>query len=107
MKLNWLRLIVSAMLIIAALSAAAPGFAAPAPYACAAMSAMDDCPEHSTDHTTAPRRCDSLICGAVQLTPPFSVVATTTVAISSARRIFDDADHRGLSTPPDLRPPIL
>lgn len=106
MKLNWLRLIVSAMLVIAALSAAAPGFAAPASHACAAMSAMDDCPDHS-NHATAPRHCDSLICGAVQLTPPAALVPTTIVAVAPARRIFDDAAYRGLTAPPDLRPPIL
>ncbi|KAF2989921.1 hypothetical protein OGR47_15235 [Methylocystis sp. MJC1] len=107
MKLNWLHLIVSAMLVIAALSGAAPSYAGPALHPCAAMTAMDDCPDHSANHATAPRRCDSLICGAVQLTPPFALVATTTVATAPARRILDDADYRGLSTPPDLRPPIL
>lgn len=107
MKLNWLRLIVSAMLVIAALWAAAPGYAAPAPHACAAMTAADDCPDHSANHATAPRHCDSLICGAIQLTPPSALVPTITAALSPARRIFDDAAYRGLTAPPDLRPPIL
>lgn len=107
MKLNWLRLIVSAMLVIAALWAAAPGYAAPASHACAAITSMDDCPDHSANHATVPRHCDSLICGAVQLASPAALVPTTTVALSRARRLFDDAAYRGLTAPPDLRPPIL
>jgi hypothetical protein len=107
MKLSWLRLIVSAMVVIAALSGAASGFAAPAAHSCAAMSAADDCPDHPTDHATAPLHCDSLICGALQLTPHFALRPTNIKAVGQARLIFDDAAYRGLSAPPDLRPPIL
>jgi hypothetical protein len=107
MKMSWLRLIVSAMIVVAALSGAASTVAAPAAHACASMSAMDDCPDHSDDHATTPRHCNSLICGAVQLTPPFALLPTTTTVAGPARVIFDDAAHWGLSAPPDLRPPIL
>jgi len=106
MKLSWLRLIVSAMIVIAALSGAATGFAAPVTHSCAAMSAADDCPDHAADRATAPPHCDSLICGALQSSPPQSLALAITREAALARRMWDDAARRGLSSPPDLRPPI-
>ncbi|MGD9657817.1 MAG: hypothetical protein AB7U61_09290 [Methylocystis sp.] len=64
MKQNWLRLIVSAMVIVAALWGAASSFAAPVAHSCVGMSAGEDCPDHPVDHTAALRHCDSLICEA-------------------------------------------
>ncbi|WP_424360761.1 hypothetical protein [Methylocystis parvus] len=107
MKLSWLRLIVSAMIVFVALSGSAASFAAPSAHDCAFMSVMDKCPDHADGHATAPQRCDSLVCGALQITPPETQAPTTLTTVSSLRLIFDDAAHLGLSAPPDLRPPII
>jgi hypothetical protein len=107
MKLSWLRLIVSAMFVFAALLSAAASIAAPSAHDCATMSVMDDCPGHADDHATAPRHCDSLVCGALQSTPPEAQTTVTLASIGSARLISDDAAQLGLSATPDLRPPIL
>jgi hypothetical protein len=107
MKLSWLRLIVSAMIIFAAVLGSAASFGAPLAHDCASMSVMDKCPDHADDHATAPRHCDSLVCGALELTPTEAQAPTTLTTVSSLRLIFDDAAHLGLSAPPDLRPPII
>ena len=107
MKLRWLRLIISAMVVVAALSGAASSLAGPSAHDCASMAMMDDCPDHAGDHATAPRHCDSLVCGALQLTPPEGQRSMTLTAVDPVRPIVDDAAHLGRSAPPDLRPPIL
>lgn len=107
MKLGWLRLIVSAMVVFAALSGVASGLAAPSAHDCASMSMMGDCPDRADNPATAPRHCDSLVCGALQLMPPEAQAPTTLLAIGRAHRLFDDAAHLGVSATPDLRPPIL
>lgn len=107
MKLGWLRLIISAMVVFAALSGAASSLAAPSAHDCVSMSMMNDCPYHGGDHSTAPRHCDSLVCGALQLTPPEAQKSMILTAVGPVLPIVDDAAHLGLSAPPDLRPPIL
>jgi hypothetical protein len=107
MKLSLVRLIVSAMVVFAALSGAASSYAAPSAHDCASMSVVDNCPGHADNHATAPRHCDSLVCGALQLMPPEVQTPTTITAVGPVRPIFDDAAQLGLSATPDLRPPIL
>jgi hypothetical protein len=107
MKLSWLRLIVSAVIVLASLSGAVTGFAAPAAHDCASMSAMDQCPDHADDHASLPRHCDSLVCGALQITPPTTFTPLTLSEVGAARFVFEDEAHLGQSTSPDLRPPIF
>lgn len=106
MKLSWLRHFVSVLMIVAALTGAASGFAAPMAHSCAGMTATDDCPDSHSDHTTLPRHCDSLLCGAIQLAPSLSVVPAVTADVDFVPQPFDDTLRRGLSGSPDLRPPI-
>jgi hypothetical protein len=107
MKLSWLRHLVSVLMIVAALTGATSGFAAPMAHPCAGMASMDDCPDSHSDPTAVPRHCDSLLCGAIQLTPCFSVVpAAVRAAVDFVPQPLDDTLRRGLSGSPDLRPPI-
>jgi hypothetical protein len=106
MKQDWLRLIVSAMVIVAALSGAASSFAAPVGHSCAGMSTVEDCPNHPVDHTAALRHCDSLICGAIQLAPHVTFTAARMAELGLRTQPADDATHRDVLSPPDLRPPI-
>jgi hypothetical protein len=105
MTLRWLRLLVSALIVVSALTGAAAGFAAPGAHSCAGMTATDDCPDHS-DRGAIPRRCDSLVCGVVQLAPTSSQEPMTAAEVDLALLPCDDAIQSGLSGPPDLRPPI-
>jgi hypothetical protein len=106
MKLSWLRHLVSVFMIVAALTGATSGFAAPSAHSCAGMTAMDDCPDRHSDPTAIPRHCDSLLCGAIQLAPSFSVAPAVTAAVDFVPQSFDETLRRGLSGSPDLRPPI-
>ncbi|MGJ0532520.1 hypothetical protein [Methylocystis sp.] len=107
MKQNWLRLIVSAMVIIAALSGAASSFVGPVGHSCEGMSAIEDCPDHPVDHSAALRHCDSLICGAIQLAPHATFTQARRVEVGLRTQVPDDATHRGVLSPPGLRPPIF
>jgi hypothetical protein len=107
MKLSWLRLALSAMIVFAALAGAALRLSGPAAHDCASMSMTDACPDHAGGHATAPRHCDSLICGAVELTAPTTPNMTNLTTAGLARPIFDDLALRSFSARPDLRPPIL
>lgn len=107
MKLSWPRLIVSLAIVLAALSGAASSVAAPSVHDCASMVLLDDCPDHAGGDATAPRHCDSLACGALQLTPSKMQAPAALTTVDRARLILDDSAHLGLSAPPDLRPPIL
>jgi hypothetical protein len=106
MKQNWLRLIVSAMVVVAALSGAASSFAAPVANSCMGMSAAEDCPDHPVDHTAALRHCDSLICGAIQLAPHATFTLARMAEVGLRTQLSDDATLRGVLSPPGLRPPI-
>ncbi len=106
MKQNWLRLIVSMMVVVAALSGAASSFAAPVANSCVGMSAAEDCPDHPVDHTAALRHCDSLICGAIQLAPHATFTLARMAEVGLRTQLSDDATHRGVLSPPGLRPPI-
>ena len=105
MQRHWVRLLVSIFIVVAALSAGATNaFDAPGAHSCAEMTTPGDCPEHS-DHAAIPRHCDSLVCGAIQLTP---IQAIKHVAATTDRLLTpsDDIMRRGVAGPPDLRPPI-
>lgn len=106
MKQRLLRLIVCAMIVVAALSGAASSLVAPIGHSCAGMSAVEDCPDHPVDHTAALRHCDSLICGAIQLAPHATFTLTRMAEAGLRTQPSDDATHRGVSSPPVLRPPI-
>lgn len=106
MKQNWLRLIVAATVIVAALSGAARGFAAPVAHSCEGLAAVNHCPDHPVDHAAALRHCDSLICGAIQLAPHATFTVVRMAALGLRTQPADDATHRGVSSPPGLRPPI-
>jgi hypothetical protein len=107
MQRRWLRLLVSAIIVIAALSAgAANALVAPTAHSCAEMARGSDCPDAHKDHGAMPRHCDSFVCGALQLVPLF--VATEGARTPSERlaRPCDDVMRLGRVGPPDLRPPI-
>lgn len=106
MKRSWLRLIVCATVVVAALSGAASSFAAPVAHSCVGMSAVEDCPDHPVDRTAALRHCDSLICGAIQLAPHAIFTLARMAEVGLRMQLSDDATHRGFSSPPGLRPPI-
>lgn len=108
MQRSWLRLLVCSFVIVAALAAAgASAFAAPAAHPCAEMTIGGGGDPGNGDHGVAPRRCDSLICGAVQLMPVVFLGKATDVRISRAPQPRDDDLRQGFSGPTDLRPPIL
>lgn len=108
MQRSWLRLLVSAFVVVAALAAAGTSaFAGPAPHPCAEMTMVGE-GAHSDhgDHQAAPRPCDSLICGAVQVTPVIFLGEAIEVRISRAPQPRDDDARLDFTGPPDLRPPI-
>lgn len=106
MKLSWLRHLISVLMIVASLTGATSGFAAPMAHPCAGMASMDDCPDSHSDPTAIPRHCESLLCGAIQLTPSVSVMPAVTAAVEFVPQSLDDTLRRGISGSPDLRPPI-
>ncbi len=110
MQRSWLRLLISALVIVAALTAAAAnGFAPPAAHPCAEMAMGQASPaahDAHGDHAAPPRHCDSLICGALQLTPASVATASVTARRDPATQPRDDAAPLGFAGPPDLRPPI-
>ena len=106
MQRSWLRLLVSLFIVVAALSAGATNaFDASGAHSCAEMTMTSDCPEHS-DHAAIPRHCDSLICGAIQLTPILVVASNILTPTSRLLAPSDDIMRHGVASPPDLRPPI-
>lgn len=107
MQRSWLRLLISAFVIVAALAAAgANAFATPGDHPCAEMTIGDGSHGDHGDHGAVPRRCDSLVCGAVQLTPVVIVGEAMEVSISRAPQPRDDNFLLDFTGPPDLRPPI-
>lgn len=107
MQRSWLRLLVCAFVIVAALAAAGTNaFAALATHPCAEMTIGDGAHSGHGDHGAVPKRCDSLICGAVQLTPVVLLGEAVEVRISRAPQPRDDDARLGFDGPPDLRPPI-
>ncbi len=107
MQRSWLRLLVSAFVIVAALAAAGTNaFAAPAAHPCAEMTIGNGAHSGHGDHRAVPGRCDSLICGAVQLAPAVFLGEASDVRISRAPQPRDDDVRLDFAGPPDLRPPI-
>lgn len=107
MQRTWLRLLVCAFVIVAALAAAGTNaFAAPATHPCAEMMIGDGSHSGHGDHSAVPRRCNSLICGAVQVAPVVFLGDVIEVRISRAPQLLDDDARLGFTGPPDLRPPI-
>jgi hypothetical protein len=105
MKLNWLRLLLSALVVLAAL-ASTESWGAAGAQPCVGMSVSDQCPDHQT-HGQSPRHCDLSVCGALQL--PASNVAIF-APLASARNTVpasNDSLRVGFCGPPDLRPPII
>lgn len=109
MQRSWLRLLVCSFVIVTALAAARmSAFAGLAGHPCAEMTIGDSGDHgHQGDHGAVPRRCDSLICGAVQLMPVVFLGKATDFLISRAPQPRDDDLRLGFSGPPGLRPPIL
>lgn len=108
MQRSWLRLLVCGFVIVAALAAAGTNaFAAPDAHPCAGMTVGDSAHDGHGDHGAAPRRCDTLVCGAVQLTPFIIVGEATEARISRAPQPRDDDARLGFAGPLDLRPPIV
>lgn len=106
MQHQWLRLIVSIFIVVAALSAGAKSaYDASGAHSCVEMTMTNDCPEHS-DHAARPRHCDSLICGAIQLTPILVVAVNILTPTSRLLAPSDDIMRHGVAGRPDLRPPI-
>jgi hypothetical protein len=106
--LRWVRLLISVLVVVAALAGGTGGaFAVKVGHSCAEMS-MDDCPDSRCDEGSAFPSCAQFVCGQSQTTLPFyqtflSPMVVTLVAPSLPR---DDLLLGGLSGPPDLRPPI-
>jgi hypothetical protein len=107
MQRSWLRLLVCGFVIIAALVAAGTNaFAAPAAHPCAEMTIGNGAHSGHADHGAVSRRCDSLICGAIQIAPAIFLGESKEVRISRAPQPRDDEARLGFTGPPDLRPPI-
>lgn len=106
MQRSWLRLLVSAVILVAALSASAANAFAPHAHACAEMAVGSDCPDADGDHGALPRPCDTLLCGAIQLTPVFVLLDGAAAPSRRLAQPRDDLLRVGLVGPPDLRPPI-
>lgn len=107
MQRSWLRLFVSAFVIVAAFAASgANAFATPANHPCAEMAVGHGAHSGHGDHGAVPKHCDSLICGAVQLTPVIFVGQAIEARIFRAPQPRDDDTHLGFDGSPDLRPPI-
>jgi hypothetical protein len=106
MTLSWLRLILSTLFVVAALTGAATAFGASASHACPEMAQSDDCPHGHGDDAGMPQHCSSAICGALQLTSGSVSVTALTGALRLPSRIDDDSMPGGRSARPDLRPPI-
>lgn len=106
MQRSWLRILVCAFVVVAALAAAGmSASAAPANHPCAEMAVGNSSHHSHGDHGSPPRRCDSLVCGAVQLTPVVFGEAIE-VYVSRVLQPRDDDARLDLTGPPDLRPPI-
>lgn len=105
MNLSWLRLLISALVVLAAL-ASAESWGASSAQPCVGMSVTDQCPDHQS-HGQAPRHCDLSVCGALQL--PASNVAVLAPLISARQTVTasNDVLRLGFCGPPDLRPPIV
>jgi len=104
MKLNSLRILISALVVLAALASAGSWGAASA-EPCVSMSDVDQCPDHHS-HGQSPRHCDLSVCSALQLP---SSAPSALAPFSSARGAVtttDDELRVGFCGPPDLRPPI-
>ncbi len=107
MQRSWLRILVCAFVVVAALAGAGmSASAAPASHPCAQMAVGDSSHPSHGDHGSTPRRCDSLVCGAVQLTPVVIVGEAIEVYVSRVPQPRDDDARLDLTGPPDLRPPI-
>jgi len=107
MQRSWLRLLVCAFVIVAALAAAGTSaFATSSTHPCAEMTVGDGAHSGHGDHGAASRRCDSLICGAVQVLPVVFLGEAIEVRITRAPQPRDDDARLGFAGPPDLRPPI-
>lgn len=107
MKRSWLRLLLSGMIIAAALiGAASRGVVILSAPACAEMGSMDEYPDSHPDHATIPKHCDSLVCSVIHLSPTSSEASCFTALADRLPHPRDDAKRRGLAGPPDLRPPI-
>jgi hypothetical protein len=105
MILRWLRLIITTLIITAALiGAVRASYAAPRAHSWAQM-VMDDCPNGHGD-AAIPIDCDPLLCGAWQLPP--SSIALSAVSAGFSRLAYspEELRLRGLLRSPDLRPPI-
>lgn len=105
MKLNWLRLFVSTLIVLAALASAESWGAAASSEPCVGMSVTDQCPEHHS-HGQAPRHCDLSVCGALQLPASNQSVLALPVSAGHAMAVPNDPLRVGFCGPPDLRPPI-
>ncbi|MGJ0509698.1 MAG: hypothetical protein ACR652_21750 [Methylocystis sp.] len=107
MQRSWLRALVCAFVIVAAVVAAGTNaFAAPDAHPCAGMSITDARHSDHGGHAPVPRRCDSLICGAVHAPPVVVVGEAAAIHISRAPKPRDDDARLDATGPPDLRPPI-
>ncbi len=107
MRQSWLRLLVCAFVIVAALAAAGTSaFAAGDAHPCAEMTIGAGGHSSHGDHGAIPRRCDSLVCGAVQLAPLIVVGEATATHVSRTPQPRDDNARPDVTGPPDLRPPI-
>jgi hypothetical protein len=106
---QWARLIVSVLLLVAALAGGASGaFATKTGHACAEMN-MGDCPDGHGDNAATSAGCAQLACGPSQIAlpqhPPF--LSPIVTASTTAPTPCIDADRGCLSGSPDLRPPIV
>jgi len=107
MQRNWLQLLFSVFIIVAALSAgAASVFAARSAHSCAEMTMASDCPDAHSGDAAIPLHCDSLVCGAIQSIPIFVVASNVSTPAGRAPHPRDDLMRLGVAGPPDLRPPI-
>lgn len=107
MQRSWLRLLISALVILAALTAGRTNVvAAPASQPCAEMAMYHGGHNADGDHAAVPRHCDSLICGAIQLAPPIFDAAGLATQTGRAPQPHDDVIRLGVTGSPDLRPPI-
>lgn len=107
MQRSWLRLLVSAFILLAALSwGAASAFVAPAAHSCSEMAMGGDCPDAHNDHGAMPRHCACLAYDAIQLAPIFALLGGVDAPTNRLSPPRDDLMHLGLAGPPDLRPPI-
>jgi hypothetical protein len=107
MMRRWLRLLISVLALAAALAGATGGASAGmSHHHCAAM-AMDDYPGDGDDGSAPPCNESALCAGQQTLLAPHLIILAPTVLIVKVSPPRGFTHPRGLSSPPDLRPPIV